>query len=75
MYKPHDQLIFPSDPLTPEPTLVNQLHHTTHPSKHIAAEPFWGVRVAVAEALSDAPSNASAAILVGDRFFVGGSMV
>lgn len=32
--------------------------------RHVAAEAFWGVRVAVGEALSDAPSNAGAAILV-----------
>jgi hypothetical protein len=35
-----------------------------HNRKHIGSEPFWGVRVAVAEALSDAPSNTAADILV-----------
>jgi len=39
-----------------------------HHRKHIGSEPFWGARVAVAEALSDAPSNTSADILVGVRF-------
>ena len=49
--------------LKPRPIQPNT-QHVVPPSKHIAAEAFWGVRVAVGEALSDAPSNASAAILV-----------
>ncbi len=34
-----------------------------HTSKHLPAESFWGVRVAVADLLSDNPSRCSAQIL------------
>jgi len=37
--------------------------HTHAHSKHIPAETFWGVRVAVADLLSDNPSRTSAQIL------------
>ena len=37
--------------------------HTHAYSKNIPAEPFWGVRVAVADLLSDNPSRTSAQIL------------